>query len=72
MIEIDARGLGCPIPVVRTQRAMEANPAEVLRVIVDAEVAKENVSRLAGSRNYRVLIGESANGEYRLILTPGK
>ena len=71
MIDIDARGLGCPIPVVRTKQAMEAHPAELLRVLVDAEVAKENVSRLARSRNYEVLVAEESGEEYRLVLKPG-
>jgi len=72
MIEIDARGLSCPIPVVKTKKAMEGNPAEILQVLVDADVARENVSRLASCRNYEVTIGGAAAGEYRLTLKPGK
>jgi tRNA 2-thiouridine synthesizing protein A len=69
MPEVDVRGFSCPIPVVRTKKAMEENPREVLTVLVETEVSKENVSRLAGSRGYSVK-EEVVSGEYRLTLTP--
>ena len=72
MVEVDARGLGCPIPVVKTKKAMEADPDEQIAVLVETAVAKENVSRLARSRNYSVQVEETAGDEYRLLLTPAK
>ena len=72
MVKVDARGLGCPIPVVKTKKAIEANPDEVIEVLVETAVAKENVSRLAQSRNYSVQVEETAGDEYRLLLTPAK
>ena len=69
MIEVDARGFSCPIPVVKTKKAMEENPKEVLTVLVETAVSKENVSRLAQSQGYTIKVGE-ASGEYRLVLTP--
>ena len=71
MVEVDVRGFACPIPVVKTKKAMEDNPNDVLTVLVETEVSKENVSRLAASRGYWVKEEEVA-GEYRLTLTPGK
>jgi len=72
MVEVDARGLGCPIPVVKTKKAMETDPDEQIAVLVETAVAKENVSRLARSRNYSVQVEETAGDEYRLLLTPAK
>ena len=69
MIEVDVRGFSCPIPVVKTKKAMEDNPKDVLTVLVEAEVSKENISRLAESRGYSVR-WEEVSGEYRLALTP--
>ena len=69
MVEVDVRGFSCPIPVVRTKKAMEQNPREILIVMVEAEVSKENVSRLAESQGYSVT-AEAVSGEYRLMLTP--
>ena len=69
MTEVDVRGFSCPIPVVKAKKAMEANPQDVLTVLVETEVSKENVSRLAQSRGYSVR-EEAVSGEYRLTLTP--
>ena len=70
MIEIDAKGLSCPIPVVKTKQAMGKNPAESITVFVYSNVAKENVSRLAKSKKYLVNVQTTADEEYKLILTP--
>ena len=69
MTEVDVRGFSCPIPVVKTKKAIEDNPDEVLTVLVETEVSRENVSRLAKSRGYSVK-EEEVSGEYRLTLTP--
>jgi len=70
MTEIDARGLSCPIPVTKTKQAMEKNPKEEIVVLVDSNVAKENVSRLAESKKYSVNVQIAAEDEYKLVLTP--
>ncbi len=69
MAEIDVRGYSCPIPVVKTKKAMDENPKDVLTVLIETVVSKENVSRLAASRRYSVK-EEEVSGEYRLTLTP--
>ncbi|MCX5850145.1 MAG: sulfurtransferase TusA family protein [Deltaproteobacteria bacterium] len=70
MTEIDARGFGCPIPVVKTKQAMENNPKGEITVLVDSNVAKENVSRLAESKKYSIEIETTAEEEYKLLLKP--
>ncbi len=69
MVEVDVRGFSCPVPVVRTKKAMEQNPKEVLTVLIETATSKENVSRLAQSQGYSVKV-EEVSGEYRLTLTP--
>ena len=69
MIEVDVRGFSCPIPVVKTKKAMDENPKEVLNILVETEVSKENVSRLAEGKGYSVNVAEDA-GAYHLTLTP--
>ena len=69
MVEVDVRGYSCPIPVVRTKKAMEQNPQETLTVLTETATSKENVSRLAQSQRYSVKV-EEVSGEYRLTLTP--
>ena len=70
MTEIDARGLSCPIPITKTKQAMEKNPKEDIVVLVDSNVAKENVTRLAESKKYSVNVQTAANEEYKLVLKP--
>ena len=53
---VDARGLECPQPVVLTNKALEGS--DEVTTIVDNEIAKENVSRLARSKAFRVEIEE--------------
>ena len=45
---IDGRGLACPIPVIRAKKALESIPQGRVVVLVDEQVAVENVTRLAG------------------------
>jgi TusA-related sulfurtransferase len=44
---VDARGLACPIPVIRVKKALEGLSQGRVVVLVDEQVAKENVTRLA-------------------------
>jgi selenium metabolism protein YedF len=57
MKEIDARGLACPAPVLETRAAVENESATHIKVIVDNDAAKENVSRFLTSRGFSVEAG---------------
>lgn len=67
---VDARGLSCPVPVIKTKAALDTMQAGELKVLLDDEVAKENVSRLANSYGCSVDVSESA-GEYELLVRKG-
>jgi tRNA 2-thiouridine synthesizing protein A len=69
MLEVDVRGLSCPIPVVKTKKALEENPGQTIVVLVESEVSRENITRLAQSKGYQVRTEKNA-GEYRLFLEP--
>lgn len=68
-VEVDVRGLSCPIPVVKTKKAMETNPKEEIIVLLDSNVSKENVIRLATSNGYKTNL-EETGGEYRITIKP--
>ena len=70
MTEVDARGLSCPVPVVKTKQAMESNPSDEITVLIDSNVAKENVTRLAESKKYSIEVETTAKEEYKLLLKP--
>jgi tRNA 2-thiouridine synthesizing protein A len=69
MIEVDVRGFSCPIPVVKTKKAIEEHPDEPLTVLVETAVSKENVLRLSEGKGYSVEVEEVEDG-FRLSLSP--
>lgn len=65
---IDARGQSCPIPVVMTRKALEKEKPARLEVLVDAQVAVENVTRYAQSQGYQVK-AEPQGTDFKLVLS---
>lgn len=57
-VEVDARGLDCPKPVIQTKKAIESAGVDNVLTIVDNKTAKENVSKLAKSLNCNFTIEE--------------
>ncbi len=47
---IDARGKQCPIPVILCKRCNEREKAEI---VVDNEIAVQNLMKLAKQKNYQ-------------------
>ncbi|MBI2909174.1 MAG: sulfurtransferase-like selenium metabolism protein YedF [Chloroflexi bacterium] len=64
---IDARGLACPQPVILTKRALQE--AEELTTIVDNEVARENVKRMAQSQGCQVMVEDKGGDVFHLHLS---
>ncbi|MGI6606623.1 MAG: sulfurtransferase TusA family protein [Peptococcia bacterium] len=52
-MQIDARGLSCPQPVINTQKALKENPDGV-EVLVDNVTARTNIERFARLNGYQV------------------
>ncbi len=70
MIEVDVKGLSCPIPVVKTKKTMEENPKATISVLINSNVVKENVTRLAKSKKYSVKVEEAGAEDFKLVLKP--
>jgi tRNA 2-thiouridine synthesizing protein A len=70
MIQIDVRGFGCPIPVIKAKKAIEENPGQPITVLVETAVSRENLTRLANSKQYGIEVEEAGESEYRIVLTP--
>jgi selenium metabolism protein YedF len=52
-MEVDARGLLCPKPVIQTKKAVESMETGMVTTIVDNDTARENVIKFAKSQNCR-------------------
>lgn len=69
MITVDARGDQCPIPVIKTKKAIQAlTGAETVQVLVDNEIAVQNVTRLGNSVGGNVTSSKKAENEYEILI----
>ncbi|MBO8158643.1 sulfurtransferase TusA family protein [Thermosyntropha sp.] len=55
MEKVDVRGLSCPMPVLKTKKVMDSGAKEIL-VVGTSQVSKENVTKLARSQGYEVIM----------------
>ena len=67
---LDCRGQQCPQPVVQTRKLMLAHPDRTLKVLVDDDVSRDNVTRLAKSLGYTTSVIQ-AEETFEISLTPG-
>lgn len=65
---VDARGLSCPEPVIKTRQALGQHKSGTVQVLVDNQTAKENVIRTAESMGWNVSVEEQGN-DFVLQLT---
>lgn len=67
---IDCAGLACPLPVVNAKKASEELKAgDVLTVLVDNEIAVQNLTRFAEHKGFGVSAEKKADKEYAVIMT---
>jgi TusA-related sulfurtransferase len=64
--KVDARGRSCPEPVLMTKQAIESGNVD-LEVIVDTEVAKDNIIRFVKNKGFKVNYEEN-NNEIHLFI----
>ena len=63
---VDARGRSCPEPVIMTKRALDQNGNRAM-VLVDNQVAVDNITSFADSRGLKVLVKEK-DGDFELTI----
>lgn len=62
--QVDARGLACPQPVLYTKQALDNMDTGIVVTVVDNEIAKENVLKLAKRFACQVSVTQQANDYY--------
>lgn len=66
---VDARGRSCPEPVILTRQALADKSIKHLTVLVDAAVARENVTRsLQQATGKQPQITETNAGEWEISI----
>ena len=69
MVTVNAMGDNCPIPVIKTKKAMqEITGPEVIEVLVDNEIAVQNVTKMAASEGGIVTSEKIADKEFKVII----
>lgn len=62
---LDAKGLACPMPIVKTKKAMDTlNSGEVLEVVVTDKGALNDFPAWATSSKHTILEQKEINGEF--------
>ena len=70
MVTVNAMGDACPIPVVKTKKAMETLKAgDVVETYVDNEIAVENLTKMAKQTGCAVTGQKLEEGKYSVQIT---
>lgn len=69
MVMVNAMGDACPIPVIKTKKAIQAlTEPDTIEVLVDNEIAVKNVSKMAASEGGSVSAEQLGEGEYKVTI----
>lgn len=69
MIKVNAIGDNCPIPVIKTKKAMqELTGPDTIEVLVDNEIAVQNVTKMASSAGGTVTSEKVDEKEYKITI----
>ena len=69
MITVNAMGDNCPIPVIKTKKAMqEITGPETIEVLVDNEIAVQNVTKMAVSSGGNVTSEKLGEKEFKVTI----
>ena len=72
MIQVNAIGDACPLPVIKTMHALqELGGAGTVEVLVDNDIAVQNLTRLAESKGCAIQTEKRSDKEYCVTLTTG-
>lgn len=68
---LDLRGVPCPQPVIRTKAVLEAMAEGVLEVVVDNDVARDNILRFASFKGCKAAVEGQKGAECTIRITKG-
>lgn len=69
MVMVNAMGDTCPVPVIKTKKAIQAlTEPDTIEVLVDNEIAVKNVSKMAAAEGGSVSSEQVGEGEYKVTI----
>ena len=67
--QVDARGLNCPLPILRTKKALnDMKTGEVLRVVATDPASQRDFQAFARQTGNALVDQSAANGEFIFLL----
>lgn len=70
MKKIDERGKACPLPVIETKKTLEGmQSGESLEVLVDNEIAVQNLTKFATQKGYEVQAEKKDEQLFSVVIT---
>jgi len=73
MIKVNAIGDACPLPVVKAENAIkELNGSGIVEVLVDNEIAVQNLGKMAQQKGYGFKSEKLSAAEFRVTLEVGE
>lgn len=73
MIQVNAMGDSCPIPVVKTKNAIkELNGSGVVETLVDNPIAVQNLTKMANQKGYGVKSEKLGENRYKVVMEIGE
>jgi selenium metabolism protein YedF len=64
--ELDCRGLACPAPVLQTKQTLDKENLHSIKVIVDNEASRQNVTRFLENQKFEVAV-EKNGTDFHII-----
>lgn len=73
MRQLDMKGKACPMPVIETRKVLEeTKKAEQVTVLVDNEIAVQNLTKLAGHEGMKTESEKYSDSEYAVRFIPSE
>lgn len=69
---VDAKGMACPMPVVKAKKAMdELQSGQILEVLATEKGSLKDIPAWAGKSGHEVLETAEENGVFRFVIKKG-
>jgi tRNA 2-thiouridine synthesizing protein A len=67
--ELDARGLNCPLPILKTKKSLaDMQPGQILRVVSTDCGSVKDMQAFANQTGNQLVSQEEQNGEYVFLM----
>ncbi|MDY5730673.1 MAG: sulfurtransferase-like selenium metabolism protein YedF [Eubacteriales bacterium] len=67
-MKINCIGLACPLPVIRTKQYLREHAGESVEVLVDNEVATQNLSKMAQQLGMQATVTKQDDHRYTVVI----